>query len=106
MRMWMVDPKMLCRQHLLGEHRELHMLVGTILKNVSLQGYLENGLVEPQRIEERHEQLVKEMKRRGYNHNSELREFEYKGKKGVVDINKSILDLHSRCAECKVGEKE
>lgn len=25
MRMWMVDPTIMCRQHLLGEHYELHV---------------------------------------------------------------------------------
>lgn len=30
MRMWMVDPKIMCRKHLLGEHLELHMLAGCI----------------------------------------------------------------------------
>lgn len=24
MRMWMIDPKLLCRKHLLGEHNEIH----------------------------------------------------------------------------------
>ena len=46
MRMWMIDPKMLCKKHLLGEHVELHMFVGTINKNKKLDGYKKNGLVE------------------------------------------------------------
>ena len=36
MRMWMIDPTMLCTKHLLGEHVELHMFVGTINKNKKL----------------------------------------------------------------------
>lgn len=28
MRMWVVNPKILCRKHLLGEHVELHMATG------------------------------------------------------------------------------
>jgi len=28
MRMWMLNPKALCRKHLMGEHVEIHMLVG------------------------------------------------------------------------------
>ena len=30
MRDWKVNPKLLCRQHLLGNHLEVHMFVGTL----------------------------------------------------------------------------
>ena len=75
MRMWMIDPKKMCDQHLLGEHVELHMLVGSIKKGISLNGYVRNGLIEPKSIIKRHEQLAKEMKRRGMNHRSPLKSF-------------------------------
>ena len=54
MRMWMIDPTMLCMKHLLGEHVELHMFVGTINKNKKLDGYRKNGLVEIHNIQSRH----------------------------------------------------
>jgi hypothetical protein len=28
--MWMVDPRIMCRNHLLGEHAEIHMFVWNI----------------------------------------------------------------------------
>ena len=34
MRMWGVDPKQMCRQHLLGEHVELHMQAGAVLEKM------------------------------------------------------------------------
>ena len=37
MRMWMVDPQIMCRQHLLGEHTEMHMFVGTLKRGPALQ---------------------------------------------------------------------
>jgi hypothetical protein len=37
--MWMVDPRQMCRQHLLGEHNELHMFAGTMRKGIGLAGY-------------------------------------------------------------------
>ena len=46
MRMWMVDPRIMCRQHLLGEHVEIHMFVGAISRGKSVKGYLEKGLLE------------------------------------------------------------
>ena len=101
MRMWPVSPKVLCRKHLLGEHVEMHMFVGTIEKGKSIRGYIGKGLVDPKRITARHNQLAKEMVRRGYNHNSPL-EFdstylpEYK-----LFWKEGREDLFGRCQECK-----
>ncbi len=67
MRMWMVDPKKMCRKHLLGEHVEIHMMVGTLLKGRSIDGFLERGLLEPQSARIRHDALAAEMQARGYN---------------------------------------
>ena len=36
MRMWLVNPALLCRQHLLGEHVEMHMFAGHILEGYVL----------------------------------------------------------------------
>ena len=100
MRMWMVDPSLLCRQHLLGEHKELHMLVGCIERGKNLRGYLEKNLVELSEINVRHDQLVKEMSARGYDHQSPLPVVCVSG--GKVDVNKSLLDLKERCKNCRV----
>lgn len=43
MRQWLVDPRCLCDKHLLGEHVEHHMFIGTLRKNKSIQGYLDKG---------------------------------------------------------------
>ncbi len=32
MRTWMVPPQIMCRQHLLGEHNEIHKFVGAVTK--------------------------------------------------------------------------
>lgn len=113
MRMWMVDPKIMCRQHLLGEHVEIHMLVGTLNKGKSIQGYLDRGLVEPHLMWLRHERLVLEMLRRGYRHNSPLPEYDYEAQcpkpeqkcigLGLyyVDVKESVKELIRRCPECK-----
>lgn len=72
MKMWMVNPRYLCRQHLLGEHKELHMLVGCLQKSKNIDGYINNELVFPQLVYRRHNVLVDEMLRRGYGHKSPL----------------------------------
>jgi len=70
MRMWNLDVKKMCRKHLLGEHVECHMFVGYINKKKNLQGYLDKGLLEIHNLKSRHEKIVKEMKRRNFQHNS------------------------------------
>lgn len=101
MRMWRIDTSKLCRNHLLGEHLEMHMFVGTILKNKSLNGYIDGGLIEVHNIQKRHGELVVEMLRRGYNHKSSLPKFQsYIA--GKIDIDKNIQDLKNRCKECKL----
>jgi hypothetical protein len=75
MRIWDVLPSLLCRQHLLGEHRELHGL-WRILSD-DLQGYAQHPETRRWRgklaaLYERHEALAEEMARRGYRHASPL----------------------------------
>lgn len=96
----MVNPKILCRQHLLGEHVECHMFLGCIKKRMTIDGYVEKGLVNTRKLKYRHDKLAKELQRRGYNHKSPLI---YKDKLGLGRINKkkSLKDLLSRCKRCK-----
>ncbi len=102
MRMWMVPPETMCRQHLLGEHVELHMFVGTIRKGRAIDGFLEQRILEPFAIKQRHEALVAEMTRRGYNHKSPLDAptMPAKMKRVTVDTSASLSELLRRCPEC------
>lgn len=101
MRMWMIDPEIMCRQHLLGEHVEIHMFIGCINKGMNLKGYLEKGLIEPISIFERHEELVKEMENRGYKHNSPLPEVDLElFTDWKIDEHESFKELIDRCPEC------
>ena len=97
----MVDPKILCRQHLLGEHVESHMFLGTITKGKSIQGYLDRGLIEVHNLAARHDQLAQEMTARGYNHQSSFAADFQHGCLGVVDKERSLQDLIGRCPRCK-----
>jgi hypothetical protein len=99
MRQWMVDPKLLCQKHLLGEHVESHMFIGTLKKGKSLKGYIDKGLVEVHNIQKRHDILADEMKRRGMNHNSPLEEFPLYVS-GVVDSKENLEELKRRCPYC------
>lgn len=73
MRVWDVSPRMLCRQHLLGEHREIHAIL-SVLTN-GKEGYSHHPETlrwqgkEPALVE-RHSCVVSEMEERGYDHDS------------------------------------
>jgi hypothetical protein len=98
----MVNPRIMCRQHLLGEHAEIHMFIGAISCGKSVKGYLEKGLLEVHNLYDRHEELVEEMKRRGYNHGSDVEE-KWKSAEnlGLIDRKKSFDELVKRCSRCK-----
>ena len=109
MRIWDIPPKQLCRQHLLGEHRELHAIWSILVNNK--KGYSKHpetirwkGKLNALYI--RHEQQVKEMKTRGFNHKSPLdktnaigidKQYEY-----VDSIEKQIRILKNKRCECKL----
>jgi len=74
-RVWDLDPSVLCRQHLLGEHREIHAIF-SILYN-GKKGYRNHpevrrweGYLQALRI--RHDRIAGEMVERGYRHASEI----------------------------------
>ena len=111
MRMWMVDPRGMCRKHLLGEHVELHMWIGHLKRKRGLDGYVKNNCIEMVSIYQRHEELTAEMIRRGYNHKSPLEPMDtacvyyydqhYRDVK--VDRERALNDLTTRCDECRRG---
>ena len=73
-RIWDLPPSLLCRQHLLGEHRELH---SRRILTEDRHGYAQHPETRRWRgklaaLYERHEALTEEMARRGYRHASPL----------------------------------
>ena len=103
MRMWNVDPKYMCRQHLLGEHVEMHMFVGIIIKGTSLEGYIRGGLVEVHNIRKRHDELVAEMEKRGFKHHSPIPDnYRLKLIAGKVDAKRNAVDLINLWLGCRL----
>jgi hypothetical protein len=75
MRIWDIEPHKLCRQHLLGEHRELHALWTVLTQHK--KGYSKHPETlrwegKLKALYKRHEILVLEMDKRGYNHHTDL----------------------------------
>ena len=109
MRIWDIPPKKLCRNHLLGEHRELHAIWSVITKNK--KGYSKhpetlrwNGKLRS--LYARHEELVEEMRNRGNNHKSKLPIRLATGSKKqdyyVDSVKDQINILKSKKCGCKV----
>jgi len=78
-------------------------------KNISMQGYLKNNLLEPNSLYARHNELVKEIIYRGMNHKSDLDNlnlliyFNKTDYKITINRNDSLNELLFRCKKC--GEK-
>ena len=77
MRIWDLSPDKLCRQHLLGEHRELHAL--WVILTQGRKGFAHHPETLRWRgklkaLYRRHEALVVEMAIRGYRHATPLPE--------------------------------
>lgn len=106
MRQWHVDPEIMCTKHLLGEHVEHHMMVGTLNKKKNISGYIKKNLIEPESLRDRHNRIALEMSKRKFKHNSLLPQFDidylpldqliYK-----IDKTLSLQELIHRCPECR-----
>ena len=108
MRIWDISPSKLCRNHLLGEHRELHAMWTVITEEKT--GYS----MHPETIRWkgklramylRHEKLVGEMNHRGYHHKSSLDKRKATGKH-VQDVfidtpSEQIRILKNKNCDCK-----
>jgi len=111
MRMWMINPKILCRQHLLGEHSEIHKHRHNFIKKHSINKRIQLGQIEPASMSIRHDELVIEMLNRGYNHKSdyEMPDLSYLNEHQryfIVDRNMALKDLLNRCEECNKRYRE
>jgi len=96
----MVNPKILCRKHLLGEHGEIHKHRHNFVKKHKMNGRM--GQIEPISMQARHDELVEEMLARGYNHNSPYEQPDISHlPEMLVNKNEALKDLLNRCEECK-----
>ena len=110
MRIWDIAPGKLCRKHLLGEHVELHAL-WTILTEDRQGGWANHPEARRWRGRLRalynlHGEIVAEMARRGYRHNTPLDEALATGESTQTEVwqpvDEQIAILRQRCGECDV----
>ena len=109
MRIWDIPPSKLCTKHLLGEHRELHAIWNILTQNKS--GYSKHpetlrwkGKLAALYL--RHEELVKEMLSRKYNHKTELDRKYATGNLSqnqfVNTYDEQIVILKNKGCKCKI----
>lgn len=104
----MVPTEIMCRNHLLGEHLELHIILSHLVKQRSIKGWIEHNCLEPSALKTRHEQLVREMISREYKHKSPLlipknllSYLPKEHRRHKVQIASSLRDLLGRCGACR-----
>lgn len=107
MRMWMIDAKLLCNKHLIGEHGEIHKHKHNFEKGHSIHGRIFPIVqIEPLSMKTRHDELSQEMINRKMNHKSpyimpDLSKYSDEYRNAKVNIKNSKVDLSNRCEVCK-----
>lgn len=106
--MWMLNPKILCTKHLLGEHGEIHKHRHNFVKKHNIKGRIIPVVqIEPSSMETRHNELALEMINRKMNHKSDYKQpdISYLPKElqsAKVDISVALKDLLLRCKDCTI----
>ena len=109
MRIWDISPKKLCRNHLLGEHRELHAIWSVLVNGK--KGYARHPETlrwkgKLKALYGRHEALVSEMAARGYRHRSPLPKRQATGgAKQTIYVDrprKQLVILRNKHCQCDV----
>ena len=109
MRIWDISPNKLCDKHLLGEHRELHAIWVIITQNK--KGYSNHPETKRWRgklkaLYNKHQEIVLEMERRGFNHFSflDIKLATGKDKQDVYidSIKNQIFLLKNKKCNCRI----
>jgi hypothetical protein len=104
--MWMINPELLCNKHLLGEHGEIHKHRHNFVKKHKISGRIFPIVqIEPSSMKYRHDQLAREMVKRGMNHKSDyvqpdISHLPFSERYAEVNTYKSLVDLEKRCPDC------
>jgi hypothetical protein len=102
----MVDPRVLCTAHLLGEHRETHMAAGSLSRGHLMSGHIQHQLLEVHNLERRHDELAAEIERRGYNHRSPFQAGVPRREAGRVCVQCCLAELWWKCSDCRALQVE
>ena len=106
MRMWMVNPKLLCQRHLLSEHCDIHRFISSVRVGHDVRRCLIRAMIDPSKVYQRHAELEEEIAERGGRLNSPLLASEcnaYAKWYGstTINISRSLSDLSNCCIDCQ-----
>lgn len=100
----MLPPELMCHQHIVGEHGEIHKFRHSFIKHHSMNKRMELNQIFPQLMKFRHDKLSGYLKK----HQSpyEQPSISYLPNNGIVNLNMKILiynvkDLSQRCPDCR-----
>lgn len=101
MRMWMVNPLLMCKKHINGEHNEIHKHRHNFVKKHSMAKRILLNQIEPKSMKVRHDELSLYIK-----HNSpyEMPDISYltlSEQNYKIDTNSSFNELMIRCKDCR-----
>ncbi|GAC1486694.1 MAG: pyrimidine dimer DNA glycosylase/endonuclease V [Candidatus Limnocylindrales bacterium] len=105
MRVWDVSPRILCRAHLLGEHREIHAVYAVLSRGSA--GYSRHP--ETRRwvgklpaLAARHARVAEEMRSRGYRHASPMRATRGTGRQRTLILSRAdqLARLEAKPCPC------
>jgi hypothetical protein len=111
MRIWDISPRRLCRNHLLGEHGELHAVWNVLILNK--KGYSKHPEIlrwkgKLKAFYARHESLAQEIVRRGYRHKSPLDSRQARGSarqnQRVDSVQAQLVILKNKRCACDTGK--
>jgi hypothetical protein len=110
MRIWDIPPNRLCSKHLLGEHTELHAIWNILTQGK--KGYSSHPETKRWKLRALfhvHEEIVREMLARGYNHKSPLDKTPATGSRiqtVLIDpMERQIEILREKGCDCDLNNK-
>lgn len=110
MRMWMLNPRILCTKHLTIEHDDIHRLINLLITDSRIEDYDFIDNIQFKGVIKRHDAIVCELLRRNIFHTTPLEKNDINienipdhMKSYVVDSKLSLKDLLIECNRCKMN---
>jgi hypothetical protein len=107
----MIEPHLMCQQHLLGEHGEIHKHRHNFVKGHRIDGRIEGNAVEPMSMQSRHDELEAEIVKRAIAAGREppcspfeqpdLSAYPPEQRNYKIDVEAARAMLLERCEDCR-----
>jgi len=104
-RQWLVEPREMCKQHLLGEHLEAHIFLSKMQKGYKLDGFRKGSMFfGASYVQYRHD-LIAEVLNQPHKTPLLLQDLKVEKYPYIAptskDFEKSSNDLYGRCERCR-----